>query len=57
MTRLVLELPELEARDLFRHLHQAVDPERFPDLYQQLQKHFFESMTILEFQKLIGEAP
>jgi len=55
LSSLAIELPETEARALIRLLHDRDHQDAFPELYGQLQKHFFEMMTISEFQALVGE--
>ena len=56
MTAVSLEIEEDQARDLYRFLHRSEGQVRFPDVYLQLQKYFFQKMTIVEIQRLL-EAP
>jgi hypothetical protein len=50
-----VELSDIEARALIVMLHENDHQDHFPELYDQLQKHFFQRMTVQEFRALVGD--
>jgi hypothetical protein len=58
MNEVPLPLPDQEAKALYRHLHRMPGgQDRFCEAYQQLQSHFFRSLTVEEITILLeGEA-
>lgn len=54
MNTVHLDLPEIEARELFRRLHQdPADQETFCETYRQLQSFFFRTMTVEQITALL----
>lgn len=49
-----LSITEEDAKALYRHLHRIPGgQETFFDVYQQLQKHFYQTLTIEELTDLL----
>jgi hypothetical protein len=48
-----LQLDEDQARELYRLLHQQEDQSRYHQAYGQLQRYFFDRLTIAELQELL----
>lgn len=54
MSEIALQLPEDEARALYRHLHRSPGAqERYWETYRQLQAYFFQTLTIDEVTRLL----
>lgn len=55
MSEVVLRLPEDEAKDLYRHLHQVSGgQDTYWEAYRQLQNHFFATLTVEQITALLG---
>lgn len=55
MTNIPVTLDHTEARYLFRLLHRLDDQSEVSSLYLQLQKYFFQTMTVAELKALLEE--
>ena len=55
MTNIPVTLDHTEARYLFRLLHRLDDQSEVSSLYLQLQKYFFQTMTVAELMALLEE--
>lgn len=55
MTTIPVTLDDTEARYLYRLLHQLEDQSELSSLYLQLQKHFFQTLTVAELHELLEE--
>ena len=54
MNEVPLQLPDQEAKALYRHLHRMPDGQDvFCEAYRQLQNHFFRSLTVEEVTTLL----
>ena len=55
MKKVNLQLPETEARALYRHIHRySGGQDLFCEAYCQLQSFYFQTMTIEEITELLG---
>ncbi len=54
MSDVILQLPETEARGLYRLLHRLDEgQEAYAEAYRQLQLHFFRVLTVEELTRLL----
>jgi len=58
LDKVSLDLPIAEARALYVHLHQTPrGQDLFEETYLQLQRFFFQNLTIEELTCLLGPSP
>jgi len=56
MSLVMLQLPDEEAKALYRQLHRVPGgQDLFVEAYRQLQNHFFQSLTVEEITSLLEE--